>query len=159
VVTEGDLSESGADVTWGGAVPLSQPFSVRDPLWAWGGGRNLTSGDGSAIVNIVAGLFFDGVPLLLLYALIVLARDTQSRRSQRVSVPAGANPGRSPPNVSSRSRSPRKRRSSPGTPRAKRAKRALTIAPKGTAGRLAARLAKLAARTDRETRRTCTRSV
>ena len=54
-VTEGYLSKSGADVTWGSQVPLGQPFSVRDPLWAWGGGRNLTSGDGSAIPNIVAG--------------------------------------------------------------------------------------------------------
>ncbi|MGD0064314.1 MAG: hypothetical protein ABSB76_12835 [Streptosporangiaceae bacterium] len=93
VVTEGYLSDSGADVTWGSAVPLGRPFAVRDPLWAWGGGRNLTSGGGSAIANIVAGLFFDGVPILLLYALIVLGRDTQSRRSQRMSVPAGANPG------------------------------------------------------------------
>ena len=92
-VTEGYLSTSGADVTWGSQVPLGQPFSVRDPLWAWGSGRNLTSGDGSAIPNIVAGLFFDGVTLLLLYALVVIVRDTPSRRSQRMSVPAGADPG------------------------------------------------------------------
>ena len=31
-VTEGYLSKSGADVTWGSQVPLGQPFSVRDPL-------------------------------------------------------------------------------------------------------------------------------
>jgi hypothetical protein len=92
-VTEGYLSKSGADVTWGSEVPLGQPFSVRDPLWAWGGGRNLTSGEGSAIPNIVAGLFFDGVTLLLLYALIVIVRGTPSRRGQRMSVPAGADPG------------------------------------------------------------------
>jgi hypothetical protein len=92
-VTEGYLSKSGTDVTWGSQVPLGQPFSVRDPLWAWGTGRNLTSGDGSAIPNIVAGLFFDGVTLLLLYALVVIGRHTSSRRSQRMSVPAGADPG------------------------------------------------------------------
>jgi hypothetical protein len=92
-VTEGYLSKSGADVTWGSQVPLGQPFSVRDPLWAWGRGRNLISGDGSAIANIIAGLFFDGVTLLLLYALVVIVRDTSSRRSQRISVPAGADPG------------------------------------------------------------------
>ena len=92
-VTAGYLSESRADVTWGSQVPLGQPFSVRDPLWAWGGGRNLTSGDGSAIPNIVAGLFFDGVTLLLLYALVVIVRDTPSRRSQQISMPAGADPG------------------------------------------------------------------
>jgi hypothetical protein len=55
-------------------VPLGQPFSVRDPLWAWGTGRNLTSGDGSAIPSIIAGLFFDGVALLLVYILVVIAR-------------------------------------------------------------------------------------
>ena len=43
--------------------------------------------------DIVAGLFFDGVTLLLLYALVVIVRDTASRRSQRMSVPAGADPG------------------------------------------------------------------
>ena len=92
-VTEGYLSKSGADVTWGSQVPLGQPFSVRDPLWAWGGGRNLTSGEGSAIANIVAGLFFDGVTLLLLYVLVVIVRDTPSTRSQRMPVPASADPG------------------------------------------------------------------
>lgn len=93
IVTEGYLSKSGADVTWGGQVPLGQPISVGDPLWAWGRGRTLISGDGSAIANIVAGLFFDGVTLLLLYVLVVIVRHTPSRRSQRMSVPAGADPG------------------------------------------------------------------
>ena len=92
-VTEGYLSKSGADVTWGSQMPLGQPFSVRDPLWAWGTGRTLISGDGSAIGTIVAGLFFDGVALLLLYVLVVIVRDTPLRRSQRMSVPAGADPG------------------------------------------------------------------
>jgi hypothetical protein len=87
-VTEGYLSNSGAHVTWGGQVPLGQPFSVRDPLWAWGTGRSLISGDGSAIPDIVAGLFFDGVALLLLYVLVVIVRETSPRRSQRMSVPA-----------------------------------------------------------------------
>jgi hypothetical protein len=89
-VTEGYLSKSGADVTWGSLVPLGEPFSVRDPLWAWGRGRTLISGDGSAIADIVASLFFDGVTLLLLYTLVVIVRHTSSRRSQPMSVPAGA---------------------------------------------------------------------
>ena len=80
-VTEGYLSKSGAHVTWGTPVPLGQPFSVREPLWAWGTGRTLTNGDGSAIPTIVAGLFFDGVALLLLYVLVVIMRGTSSRRS------------------------------------------------------------------------------
>ena len=92
-VTEGYLSKSGADVTWSSQVPLAQPFGVRDPLWDWGSGRNLTDGDSSAIPTIVAGLFFDGVTLLLLYTLVVIVRHTPSGRSQRISVPAGADPG------------------------------------------------------------------
>jgi hypothetical protein len=92
-VTKGYLSRSGAHVTWTSQVPLDRPFSVRDPLWAAGTGRNLTSGDGSAIPDIVAGLFFDGVALLLLYILVVLLRETSPRRSQRTSAPAGAHSG------------------------------------------------------------------
>jgi hypothetical protein len=92
-VTEGYLSNSGADVTWGSQVPLAQPFSVRDPLWAWGTGRTLTSGEGSAIPNIIASLFFDGATLLLLYILVVVVRDMPSRRRRRMPVPAGAGPG------------------------------------------------------------------
>jgi hypothetical protein len=92
-VTEGYLSRSGADVTWGSQVPLGQPFSVRDPLWAWGRGRTLISGGGPAVANIIGGLFFAGATLLLLYVLVVIVRDTPSRRTQRMSVPAGAHPG------------------------------------------------------------------
>jgi len=92
-VTEGYLSSSGGHVTWTSRVPLDRPFSVRDPLWAWGTGRNLISGDGAAIPDIVAGLFFDGVALLLLYILVVLLRETSPRRSQRTSALAGAYSG------------------------------------------------------------------
>ena len=84
-VTEGYLSGSGATATWTSRVPLGQPFSVRDPLWVWGTGRNLTMGDGSAIPDIIAGLFFDGVALLLLYVLVVLMRETSPRRRQQMS--------------------------------------------------------------------------
>jgi len=100
-VTEGYLAKTGANVTWGGQVPLGQPFSVRDPLWAWGSGRGLISSDGSAIETIVAGLFFDAIALLLLYIVVVLVRQTSSGPSQRMSVPAGPDPGgvrrRNPP--------------------------------------------------------------
>jgi hypothetical protein len=93
IVTEGYLSKSRADVTWGSQVPLGQPFGVRAPLWAWGRGRTLISGDGSAIPTIIAGLFFGGATLLLLYILVVIVRDTPSRRTPPISVPAGAAPG------------------------------------------------------------------
>jgi hypothetical protein len=93
-VTEGYLSQSGAAVTWGSPVPLGQPFSARDPLWAWGTGRTLTNGDGTAIPTIVAGLFFDGLTLLLLYVLVLIVRETPGppRRRQRTPVPTGADP-------------------------------------------------------------------
>lgn len=91
-VTEGYLSRSGADVIWGSQVPLGQPFSARDPLWALGTGRILINGDGSAIPTIVAGLFFDGLAVLLLYVVVVIARETSPGRTQRRSVPAGADP-------------------------------------------------------------------
>jgi hypothetical protein len=92
-VTEGYLSSSGAHVTWGSQVPLGQPIRVGDPLWAWGSGRTLISADGSAIGTIVAGLFFNAVALLLVYALVVIVRHTPTR-SQRMSVRAGATPAR-----------------------------------------------------------------
>jgi hypothetical protein len=92
-VTEGYLSRSGADATWGSQVPLGQPFSVRDPLWDWGSGRTLTNGDGAAVPTIIGGLFFDGVTLLLLYILVVVVRHRSARPSPRVPVPAGADPG------------------------------------------------------------------
>jgi hypothetical protein len=93
IVTDGYLSNTGAGVTWGSQVPLGQPLSVRDPLWAWGKGRTLISGQGSAIANIIAGLFFDGVTLLLLYVLVVIVRHTSSGRGQPMSVPAAARLG------------------------------------------------------------------
>ncbi len=93
VVTEGYLSRTGAEVNWDSLVPLGQPFSVRDPLWAWGTGRKLIDGDGTAIPDIVAGLFFDAVALLLLYVLIVIVRETSPGQSQPMPVPAGTGPG------------------------------------------------------------------
>jgi hypothetical protein len=93
VVTEGYLSRTGAEVNWGGIVPLGQPFSVRDPLWDWGSGRKLADGDGTAIPDIVAGLFFDAVALLLLYVVVVIVRETSPGESQPMPVPAGTGPG------------------------------------------------------------------
>jgi hypothetical protein len=92
IVTNGYLSKSDAGVTWGSQVPLGQPFGVRAPLWDWGRGRTLISGEGSAIANIIGSLFFDGVTLLLLYILTVIVRDTPSRRSEKMPVPAGVHP-------------------------------------------------------------------
>jgi hypothetical protein len=92
VMTEGYLSRTGAQVDWGSLVPLGQPFGVRDPMWAWGSGRKLINGDGSAIPDIVAGLFFDAAALLLLYVLVVIVRETSPRPAQQMPVPAGTGP-------------------------------------------------------------------
>jgi hypothetical protein len=99
VVTEGYLSRTGAEVSWDSQVPLGQPFTVRDPLWAWGTGRKLIDGDGTAIPYMVAGLFFDAVALLLLLVAVVILRETSPGRSQRTPVPAGTPAGgvRRPP--------------------------------------------------------------
>lgn len=99
IVTEGYLSTGGARATWGSQVPLGQAFGVRDPIWAWGTGRTLTSGDGSAIPDIIAGLFFDGVAVLLLYVVVVIARHNReaaqaARAAPVVAHQAPPHPGR-----------------------------------------------------------------
>jgi hypothetical protein len=96
-VTVGYLSSSGAEVTWDSQVPLHQPFSARDPLWAWGTGRGLIDDDGSAIATIAGGLFFDAVALLLLYVVVVLLGSTSPRRRQQVSAAAAGDAGGPPP--------------------------------------------------------------
>lgn len=83
-VTYGYLSKSGADVTWGSEVTLGQPFPVHEPVWAWGAGRDLVSGYGSAIALIIVGLFFNGITFLLLFALVMIVRHTRLRRSQQM---------------------------------------------------------------------------
>ena len=83
-VTNGYLSGSGAHVTWTSQVPLDQPLSVHDPLWAWGTGRNLITSDGSAVIDIIVGLFFNGVTILLVYVLFVVLRHTPSRRRNQM---------------------------------------------------------------------------
>jgi len=93
VVTDGYLSRTGAQVSWGSPVPLGQPFGVRDPLWAWGTGRKLIDGDGSAIPYILAGLFFDAVALLLLFIVVVIVRETSPGRNPPAPAPAGPVPG------------------------------------------------------------------
>jgi hypothetical protein len=117
-VTQGYLSHSGASVIWGSQVPLDQPFSVRDPLWPWGTGRILMNGDGAAIPTIVAGLFFDGVTLLLLYVLVVIVRETSPKRGQRRPVPGGADPG-----AARRAHQPERAHHSDGTRRRARRRR------------------------------------
>jgi hypothetical protein len=88
-VTEGFLSNSGANVTWGSQVPLDQSFPVRVPVWDWGTGRTLSDGDGGAIAGIVIGLVFNVFTVLLLFALIVIPRTMRSLRRQTGTAIAG----------------------------------------------------------------------
>ncbi len=97
IVTEGYLSRTGAHATWGSQVPLGQPFAVRDPLWAWGTGRNLTGGDGSAIPNLIAGLFFDGITLLLVYVVVVVARHNREAAAAARAAPVAVHQAPSQP--------------------------------------------------------------
>jgi hypothetical protein len=92
-VTDGFLSGSGADVTWNSDVPLGQPFTVGVPVWNWGTGRNLISGAGTAIAVAAVGLFFNGVAIVLLAALIAVARHTRARRRQGTAAAAGGPAG------------------------------------------------------------------
>jgi hypothetical protein len=57
----------------------------------------------------VAGLFFDGVALLLLYVLVVIVRETSPGRRHRISVPAGGAGGAHHPDGSHHRSSARRR--------------------------------------------------
>ena len=92
-VTEGYLSKSGADVTWDGQVPLGQPFTVRDPLWAWGTGRNLIYGDGTPIAMIIVGLFFEGIAVLFVFVFLAVIRHQLSRRQTMIMPASAGRPG------------------------------------------------------------------
>lgn len=67
-VTNGYLQTPGdPQVTWPGAAPTGVPFQVRQPLMKWGFGSQLIEDKAGAIGSIFAGLFFDGVSVLVLF--------------------------------------------------------------------------------------------
>jgi hypothetical protein len=45
---------------------------VREPVWNWGYGSGLMDGDGTAIVDIILGVVFDGLAVLVLIHLVKL---------------------------------------------------------------------------------------
>jgi hypothetical protein len=83
-ITYGHLGTTagGAPATWTGKVPISAPFTVRQPLWNWGFGTQLINGDGSAITYIVLGVLFDGFAVLILFALYHAVRQWRRHRQQ-----------------------------------------------------------------------------
>ena len=70
-LTNGILAD-GASVNWPGQVPLGQPFAVREPVWNWGYGSGLIDGDGEAIADIVLGVVFGALAVLVLVHLVKL---------------------------------------------------------------------------------------
>jgi hypothetical protein len=80
-LTNGMLAD-GSGGTWPGQVPLGQPFTVREPVWNWGYGSGLMDGDGTAITDIVLGVVFDGLAVLVLVHLVKLvSRWVRHRRA------------------------------------------------------------------------------
>jgi hypothetical protein len=70
-ITNGILAD-GSSVNWPDRVPLGQAFAVREPVWNWGYGSGLIDGDGTATVDIVLGVVFGGLAVLVLVHLVKL---------------------------------------------------------------------------------------
>jgi hypothetical protein len=79
-VTEGFLSNSGANVTWDSQVPLGRSFPVRVPVWNWGIGHSLISSDGRAVVGLVIGLVLNAFSVIMLLTLFMLMRTMRKIR-------------------------------------------------------------------------------
>ncbi len=83
-LTNGILAD-GASVNWPGQVPLGQPFAVREPVWNWGYGSGLIDGDGTAIADIVLGVVFGALAVLVLVHLVKLVSRWLRHRRRAVS--------------------------------------------------------------------------
>jgi hypothetical protein len=70
-LTNGVLAD-GSSASWPEKVPLGQALAVREPLWNWGYGSGLIDGDATAVVDIVLGVLFDGLAVLVLVHLAKL---------------------------------------------------------------------------------------
>jgi hypothetical protein len=66
-VTYGYLTGDHDTATWDGQVPLGKPFSVRAPVIAWGMGRQLTDGIGTAIGWVVIALLLESSAAALVW--------------------------------------------------------------------------------------------
>ncbi len=83
--TDGILETGGAgtSVTWPDMVPLNKPFGVREPVWRWGLGEALISGDGIAIAAVVISLGIEGLAVWVLVSLVRLSRNWIRHRRQQ----------------------------------------------------------------------------
>lgn len=88
-VTDGYLEPSGTQTTWTSDVPLGKSFTVRAPVWAWGIGRNLTEGTGTAVGMLVVSVFFEGVAVLVLVAAVMVTRHLTALRRRQAAPASG----------------------------------------------------------------------
>lgn len=89
-VTNGYLQVPGSpSATWPGQAPLGVPFQVRQPIMDWGFGGELIDGDGTAIGMVIAGVFFDGITVLVIFSGCMLTRNWLRHRRMRVAAGAG----------------------------------------------------------------------
>jgi len=61
------------------------PFQVRQPLWDWGYGSELISGDGGAAASIVVGILFEVVTVFVLFSAVHLTRNWWRHRQAAAS--------------------------------------------------------------------------
>ncbi|HTV99273.1 MAG TPA: hypothetical protein VMF87_03165 [Streptosporangiaceae bacterium] len=75
-VTNGTIvsGASTVDATWPYQVPLDQPFTVREPVWAGYGSVQLVGNDGGAVISIIVGLFFDVIAVVGIWAFAEMIR-------------------------------------------------------------------------------------
>jgi hypothetical protein len=74
--TVGILETGGAGVSasWQDVVPLGKPFKVREPVWRWGLGLALINDDATAVLAVGISLLIEAFGVLVLVALVRLAR-------------------------------------------------------------------------------------
>jgi hypothetical protein len=82
--TDGILKTGGAGTSanWPGMVPLGQPFQVREPVWRWGLGHALISGDNIAVIAVVIGMLVEGFAIAVLVHAVRLGRSWRRHRQQ-----------------------------------------------------------------------------
>lgn len=84
-----ELDGHPAAASWPAQVPLNVPFTVREPVWRWGLGSGLITGDVGAIGTFVACLLIDAGTVLAVY---IALRPWLGRTRRRRPKPAVGSP-------------------------------------------------------------------
>lgn len=79
--TEGTLNADGTgpEFTWP-ADSSVDPFKVWVPVWAWGTGRTVVTGDGMAVHNTFIGVFLDLIAALVIGSFVSAVRSVRRKR-------------------------------------------------------------------------------